>query len=159
MCCRNFKRVCKLNHEGRKTLYLDQLVVWEWSVFVLTTKDLQLIKETNDGPWLRSMIVSLDEYQVCDLTVLSKGMMPNDSKRVYIATKTWIFTSIESLACRKDVFDEVQRVDYDKILIYRSDALVFADSSSKCVLDTIWEFCKVQKVARKVCKHQWLKWV
>ena len=58
-------------------------------------------------------------------------MMPDDSKQVYIETKTWIFTSIESSACRKDVFDEVQRVDYDKILIFRSDALVFADSSSK----------------------------
>ena len=65
------------------------------------------------------------------MVVLSKGMMPNDSKQVYIATKTWIFISIESLACRKDVFDEVQRVDYDKILIFRSDALVFVDSCSK----------------------------
>ena len=55
MCCRNFE--CKLKHRGRKTLYLDQLVVWEWSV-VLTTKDLQLIKEANDGPWLRKLAMS-----------------------------------------------------------------------------------------------------
>ena len=49
MWCRNFKGVCKLNHVGRKTLYLDQLVVWEWSV-VLTTEDLQIIKEVMMGP-------------------------------------------------------------------------------------------------------------
>lgn len=68
------------------------------------------------------------------MVVLLKGMMPNDSKRVYIATQIWIFTSIESSACRKDVFDEVQRVDYDKILIFRSDTLVFTDSSRKCYI-------------------------
>ena len=125
-----------------------------------------------------SAILSLYKWQVCDLVVLSNNMIPNGSKRVCIATKTSIFISIKSSACRKDVFDEVQRVDYDKILIFRSDALVFADSSSKsyilwygsritkptllyskldrgCVLDI--EFCKIQKVARKVCKLQWLK--
>ncbi len=42
-----------------------------------------------------------------------------------------MFTSIESSTCRKDVYDKVQRVDYDKILIFRSDTLVFTDSSSK----------------------------
>ena len=26
-----------------------------------------------------------------------------------------------------------------------------------CVLDTVREFCKIQKVARKACKLQWLK--
>ena len=68
------------------------------------------------------MIVSLYEYQVCDLTVLSKGMMPNDSKMGLYSNKDMDFTFIESSTCRKDVFDEVRRVDYDKILIFRSDA-------------------------------------
>ena len=65
------------------------------------------------------------------------------AKRVYIATKTWIFTSIESLAWRKDVFDEVRRVDYDKILIFRSDALVFVDISSKSYI--LWYGCWITK--------------
>ena len=94
ICCRNFVRVCKLNHEGRKTLYLDQLVVWEWSVVVLTTKDLQLIKEANDGPWLHKLTMSHYirdsipcEYLECDLVVLLEGMKPDVRKWIYVATR------------------------------------------------------------------------
>ena len=71
------------------------------------------------------------EYRVYDLVVFSEGMRPNECIWIYGATRRGCFTSIESSTCRKDVYDKVQRVDYDKILIFRSDALVFTDSSSK----------------------------
>ena len=47
------------------------------------------------------------------------------------SNNTWMFTSIESSTCQKGVYDKVQRVDYDKILIFHSDALVLTDNSSK----------------------------
>ena len=94
MWCRNFEK--SLQTEPRrslKTLYPDQLVVWEWSV-VLTTKDLQIIKEADDGPLLRKLAISHYIHNSIN--------------------KTWMFRSIESSICRKDVYDKVQRVDYER---------------------------------------------
>ena len=187
MCCSNFERVCKLNHEGRKTLCLDQLVVWEWSV-VLTTKDLQIIKEANDGPWLRKLAVShyiRDSIHVWMSSMwLGNPFGRHESSRLQTdlyRNKTWMFTSIESLTCRKGICDKVQRVDYEKILIFRSDTFVFTDSSRKSYI--FWygswitkqlssqgrlikdvyvtqsmSFVKFKRVSRKVCKLQRLKW-
>ena len=57
--------------------------------------------------------------------------------------KTWMVTFIESSTCRENVFDEVRRVDYDKILIFHSDALVFVDISSKSYI--LWYGCWITK--------------
>ena len=48
--------------------------------------------------------------------------------------KTWMVTFIKRSTCRENVCDKVQRVDYDKILIFRSDTLVLMDSSRKCYI-------------------------
>ena len=57
---------------------------------MLTTKDLQIIKEADDGPLLRRLAIS------------------------HYIHKTWMFRSIESSICQKDVYDKVQRVDYER---------------------------------------------
>ena len=66
-----------------------------------------------------------------DLVVFSEGMRPNECKWIYVAARRGCLHPLRVRLFEKDVYDKVQRVDYDKILIFRSDALVFTDSSSK----------------------------
>ena len=113
MWCRNFEK--SLQTEPRrslKTLYPDQLVVWEWSV-VLTTKDLQIIKEADDGPLLRKLAIS---HYIHNSIVIKQDM----DVQIH-----WKFDL--SKRCLRQSSKSWLR----KILIFRSGALVFTDNSSK----------------------------